>query len=217
MKTRDPNQKVLNVWAIILIVWSFYRFKFKLPEWFDEFIAKPLIFILPVWYYITRIELKPFFSAIDLKFNEKKDYIVGIVIGLVFCTVALIGQLMRGQGLSLFKNIQYSGGGLVLMILLPIATALSEEILSRGFVLKRLYSQSHNIYTASFYSSILFVFLHIPILFTNLNLSGNVLLFILASDFLLSLINSFIFIERKNLIVPILIHILYNFALLLLI
>ena len=36
----SPTQKMLNVWAIILIIWSLYRATFKtgLPILFDEFI-----------------------------------------------------------------------------------------------------------------------------------------------------------------------------------
>ncbi|KXK10828.1 MAG: hypothetical protein UZ22_OP11002000589 [Microgenomates bacterium OLB23] len=63
-------QRVLNVWAIVLIIWSIYRTKLALPEWFDELIAKPLVFVLPVYYSIIKYEQKPFFEQIWLK---KKD------------------------------------------------------------------------------------------------------------------------------------------------
>ena len=40
----SPLQKSLNVWAIILILWSIYRANFgtSLPTWLDEFLVKPL-------------------------------------------------------------------------------------------------------------------------------------------------------------------------------
>ena len=66
MKTVSYTQKVLNVWAVILILWSIYRAKLALPEWFDEFIAKPLIFILPVYLFIRKVEKGNFFSKIPL-------------------------------------------------------------------------------------------------------------------------------------------------------
>ena len=60
MKSKaTPTQKALNLWAVVLIVWAIYRAKFKLPEWFDEFVAKPIVFVLPVYYYIQKIEKKP--------------------------------------------------------------------------------------------------------------------------------------------------------------
>jgi membrane protease YdiL (CAAX protease family) len=96
-----------------------------------------------------------------------------------------------------------------------LATGISEEILSRGFVLKRLYEDSKNILTSSFFASILFFFLHVPILFTNIKLTGNLLLFFMVTDIILSLFNSFVFLIRKSLFLPIFIHALYNITLLL--
>ena len=65
MKERrtTPTQRALNLWAVILIVWSIYRAYFKLPEWFDEFIAKPIVFVLPVFIYIKTVEKKEIFSS----------------------------------------------------------------------------------------------------------------------------------------------------------
>ena len=57
-KKVTPTQKALNLWAVILIVWSVYRTYFKLPEWFDEFVAKPVVFVLPVLVYIKSVEKK---------------------------------------------------------------------------------------------------------------------------------------------------------------
>ena len=213
MKSKSsPTQKALNLWAIVLIIWAVYRAKFKLPEWFDEFVAKPIVFILPVYYYIRKIEKKSFFPAIDLKFNiSPGDFLLSLVVGGIFVISALLANFIKFNKLVFFPH-TFSLNNFLLMIALALATAISEEILSRGFVLKRLYEESKNIYTSSFFASILFFFLHVPILFTNLKLSGNLLLMFLATDIVLSLVNSFIFLERKNLVVPILIHAFYNLS-----
>jgi len=60
----SSTQKMLNVWAIILIIWSFYRatFKMNLPVWFDEFIAKPMVFLFPIYWFITKLEKKTIFK-----------------------------------------------------------------------------------------------------------------------------------------------------------
>ena len=101
------------------------------------------------------------------------------------------------------------------MIALALATGISEEILSRGFILKRLYEESKNIYTSSFFASVLFFFLHVPILFTNHKLTGDLLLLFMGTDLMLSLVNSFMFLDRKNLFVPIFIHAFYNLSIIL--
>ena len=161
-KAISPLQRSLNVWAIILIVWSFYRFKFQLPEWFDELVAKPLVFVVPVYYYITHFEKRSFLEAVW--FDRKKvlsDLISALGIGVLFIIAALLANYVNDR---VFPALPANIG---LIVLLSLATGITEEILSRGFLLKKLYEDSKNIYIASLNGSILFFVLHIPILFTN--------------------------------------------------
>ncbi len=91
----SPTQKALNLWAIILIVWSIYRANVRMPEWFDEFIAKPLVFILPVYYYIKNVDKKEFFSSLLIKPKELgKDILFGLGIGGVFFITALFANFV---------------------------------------------------------------------------------------------------------------------------
>ena len=95
-KKVTPTQKALNLWAVILIVWSVYRTYFKLPEWFDEFVAKPLVFVLPVYFYIRNFELKPFFESIYLTranlFNNVK---IALGIGVLLTGSAVAANYFR--------------------------------------------------------------------------------------------------------------------------
>ena len=100
---------------------------------------------------------------------------------------------------------------LLMYVLISFASSFTEEALSRGFVLKRMYEESRNPFTAIFFSSFLFFFLHIPILFTS-NLYGIDLLKVMMTDLLLSFAVSFAYLERKSLLVPILIHAFYNLS-----
>lgn len=213
-KQVSPTQRVLNVWAVILIIWSIYRANLHLPEWFDEFIAKPTVFILPVFYYISVVEKKEFFSS--LWFSTKKifgDIVWATIIGSVFFGSILFANFLKAKQIGF--NGSYGLLQLILIILMALATAASEEILSRGFVLKRLYEDSKNIYTSSFFASVLFFFLHVPMLFTNIRFTGNLILLFMATDMILSLVNSFAFLQRRSLIVPILIHAFYNLSIIL--
>lgn len=212
-KNPSTLQRVLNVWAIVLIIWSIYRTKLMLPEWFDEMVAKPIVFILPVYYSITKYEQKSFFQQIWLKKKTiVTDVTTGLLVGLIFLIAAFFSNYIRLGDLSFIENVFKTN--LLLAAILTIFTAVSEEVLSRGFILKRLYEDSSNMYSSSFIASTLFLVLHIPILFTIPGLSGSLLLLFLATDFILSLVNSFIFLDRKSLLAPILIHALYNFAIL---
>lgn len=205
-----PTQRALNLWAIILIIWSIYRAKFKMPDWFDEFIAKPSVFILPVLYYIKRYEKTDLRSALGFKSKSlKSDIIMGVFIGVILVASSILAYFVRTRTLR-FPQLTVSWEQAGMILLIAFATSVSEEILSRGFILKRLYEESKNVFTATFFSSILFFFLHVPILFTNAKLTGNLLLMFMATDLMLSFVNSITFLQTNSLILPIFIHAMYN-------
>ncbi|VVA43420.1 conserved membrane hypothetical protein [Candidatus Roizmanbacteria bacterium] len=211
-KEISSTQKALNLWAVILIIWAIYRTYFKLPEWFDEFIAKPLVFVLPVLVYIRTVEKKEILSSLLIDRNFKsfiKDFFISFGVGLILFLTALVSIYLRFNKVGLFGNFpNFNTFGLI--VLTALATGITEEILSRGFVLKRLYEESKNAYSSTFFASILFFFLHVPILFANNRISGSMLLMFMATDLLLSMVTGLIMIQRKSLTVPILIHAFYN-------
>jgi len=209
-KPVSKTQKALNLWAIILIIWSIYRANFHMPDWFDEIIAKPLIFVLPVYYYITKIDKEKFLSAISFKPKSFfKDILIGLAIGFIFIVSAIAANYLKTNK-PIFSIQSISISRILITCLLALVTGISEEILSRGFVLKKLYEESKNIMTSSFFASILFFFLHVPMLFTNLKITGNLLLMFMATDIALSLSLSFLFLARSSILLPILIHAFYN-------
>lgn len=211
-KSISSTQRALNLWAVILIAWSIYRTYFKLPEWFDEFIAKPLVFVLPVLIYIRSVEKKGIFSGLLINKDFKifmKEFFISVGVGLVLLLTAFISIYLRFTKISFIGHFPtFNMFGII--FLTALATGITEEILSRGFVLKRLYEESKNAYSSSFFASILFFFLHVPILFANNRISGNMLLMFMTTDLLLSMVNGLIMIQRKSLTVPILIHTFYN-------
>lgn len=204
MNKKDSTQKALNLWAIVLIVWSLYRANLHLPEWFDEFFAKPIVFIFPVICYIRKIEKRSFFEGVSWRLKSPlKDYLIGLGIGGIFLLTMIVAMLIKGRTISFHQSSGF-------FIAIALATAISEEILSRGFVLKRLYQESKNALTSSLYASFLFFFLHVPVLLTTNSLSGYTILFIMMTDLVFSMVSSLLFLERKNLLPSILIHAFYN-------
>jgi len=211
-------QKVLNTWAIVMIVWAIYRISFKtnLPIWFDEFFAKPIIFLAPVYYYISTFEKTDFLKGVDLKTSKMKQHVFfGLGIGVVFFLTGFFVQYFKTGDLGTLSRISILQ--ILYYVIIAFASSFSEEILSRGFILKRLYADSKSMIGSVFFASFLFFFLHIPILFTNPNLYGVVLLQVMATDILLSFAVSFLYLQRKSVMVPILIHAFYNLSIYLLI
>lgn len=208
-KAVSTTQKILNVWAIILILWSFYRAAFTNAAWFDEFVAKPVIFILPIYFYIKKREKADFFSQISLtNKNFLEDLVIGLLIGFVLITAAILTHPLKSINTAFWSQI-------LPLFFLSSATAISEEILSLGFMLKRLLNESKNLITSIFNASALFLILHIPILLKAEKLSGPRLLMFFYLNMILIVINSIIFIRRRSLTLPILIHTFYNLSILL--
>jgi membrane protease YdiL (CAAX protease family) len=213
-------EKTLNIWAIILIIWSLYRAKFgtSLPLWFDELLAKPIIFLLPVFYFIKKVEKKDFFKSTGfVRQDLLKETLLGLLIGFVFICILFLGFISRGffQNLNVIKSLSLIP--FLYFLIVSFATSFSEEILSRGFILTRICERFNNIYLSSFFAAILYFFIHIPILFTDKLLTGDLLLRVSTIDFVLGFILSLIFLVRKNIIIPIFIHAFYNLLLSLLV
>lgn len=197
-----------------MILWSFYRMYFKtdMPVWFDEFLAKPVIFILPIYYYINHYEKKDFLKSVDLKIKDwKRSIIFGLFIGIFFFLLGVFTKLIQPNGLVSLIKILFSTST-IYYFLIALATSFSEEIVSRGFILKRIYEDKKNLLLSIFYASILLVFLHIPIIFTNPDLHGIVIIQMIVMDFIFSLAVSLLYLQTKSLYVPIIVHTFYIFS-----
>lgn len=199
------TQKAFSFWGIILIIWSFYRSKFRLPIEFDELLFKPLVFITPVIYFIKNIEKKPITKSLWI---ERKKLIYDIYltfIALLFLSFFLL--LIKKLGfihlkINLAQNIQQ-------IILINFFTATSENILSLGFVLKKLYEEKKNFINSLFLSATLYFILRIPALFTEPTLTGSMLIYTMITSFLLNLGLGILFLTRRSLWLPIFVHCLY--------
>lgn len=206
----SATQKMLNIWAIVLILWSFYRITFKVPIWVDEFIAKPFIFLIPLYWFITKSEKKSFFGGIGfLKKNIKTDIFFGVGIGSLFVGIAVLTRIMKGLP---FVPLHISPESII-WVLSTLMAATMEQVLSTGFVFKRLSEESKNIFRPLIISALLFFFLHVPALFGVDKISGSTLVQIMILNTVLSLTTSVVYLMRKNTLAPILVHAMYLLSL----
>lgn len=207
------KRQVFVVWFIILLVWSFYRAYFRLPETIDEFIIKPLVFAFPVLYLVVFRENKSL-ATLGLMPGGKSfmvDLYIGIVLGIVFALEGLLANYLK-YGTYSFSPLPavLAGGGMLSFLFINLATSLWEEILGRGYLYQRLLTVTKNQTHAALTSSFLFFLLHIPILFTQLHLTGISLIVYPVSILLLSIANCYIYSLRGSLVLPILIHTFWN-------
>jgi membrane protease YdiL (CAAX protease family) len=207
------RRKVFLVWFCILLVWSFYRAYFRLPEVIDELLVKPIVFAFPILYLVVVRENKSL-KTLGLMPDRKSfmlDVYIGVVLGIIFALEGLFANYVK-YGTYSFSPLPaiLAGGGLLPFIGINTATSVSEEILGRGFLYNRLLKGKKGQFTASVLSSLLFLLLHIPILFTQLHLTGTTLIIYPLSILLLSITNCYVYSLRGSLVLPILIHTFWN-------
>lgn len=205
----SPTEPILRVWAWILLAWSLYRYFFHLPEWADELIFKPLVFILPVIWYVRRIEKKPLSSLGITANNFFQSLYIGLGFGAVFALEGFVAHALKYGKLDVNPIAAFRQYGFFLLFL-SLATAISEELLSRGFIFSRIYEKTKNLFSSALTSSLLFVLLHVPMLLTINRLQGSTLILFFVTDFILAYANSMLFASTRSLVAPILVHIFWN-------
>jgi membrane protease YdiL (CAAX protease family) len=200
---------VFRLWAWILLAWSLYRYFFKLPEWADEFIFKPLVFVAPVIWYVRNKEKQSLATLGITRRNFFTSVYIGLGFGVVFALEGLVTHVIKYGTWGVNPIAAFRQYGFFLIIL-SLATACTEELLSRGFVFNRLYEKTKNLVYSSTVSSVMFVLLHIPILVTMTKLQGMTLVLFLVTDFVLAIANSLLYYNTGSLVAPILVHIFWN-------
>lgn len=205
-----PAWNVYQVWGLILLLWALYRYYIRLPEWVDEFIFKPLIFVVPVAWYVRSYEKRPLESLGLTGKNFFKSIYIGLGFGLLFAIEGLLVNYFKYGKITINPIEAYQRYGIILLLILSVATAYSEELLSRGFVFGRIYEKRKSLAYAAILSTLMFVALHIPILVTTLKFEGMTLVIFFLTDFLLGLVNAFLYYNTGSLITPILIHVFWN-------
>lgn len=197
----------------LLIVWGFYRFLFELPEPVEELFIKPLVWLLPVFYLLRKerqgldslgITLKGLFPAIY--------YALGL--GAFFVMEALIINFIKyGGEFNLGANI----GNLPLLpaLGLSFATAVSEELAFRGYIFTRVWNFMKNELYANILTSVFWAMIHVPITIFVWKLDFTAALTYLFLTTLFGIGSSFVYARTKNILSPILLHVLWQWPIIL--
>ncbi|MDP1722199.1 MAG: CPBP family intramembrane metalloprotease [Candidatus Gottesmanbacteria bacterium] len=203
-------EPIYQVWAWTLLAWSLYRYFLKLPEWADEFIAKPLVFLGPVLWYVYHKEKRTIESLGFTTKNLFMNLYVGLGFGFVFALEGIAANAIKYGKIQINPIAAFEQYGMVILLVLSVATAISEEILNRGFLFGRIMEKTKSLPYASLLSTVLFMLLHVPILLTSLHLQGTMLVLFFLTDFILGMANSLLYFNTKSLLAPILVHVFWN-------
>lgn len=203
-------EPIYQLWGWILLAWSLYRYFLKLPEWIDEFVAKPLVFVAPVLWFVQKVEKRSLSSLGLTMKNLFTNIYIGLGFGLLFALEGVAANAIKYGKLDIRPIAALEENGLILLVVLSLATAFSEELLNRGFLFSRILEKTRSLPYAALLSTVLFVLLHVPILVTMLKLQGMTLVLFFVTDFVLGLANALLYYNTKSLVTPILVHLFWN-------
>ncbi|MBI2617763.1 CPBP family intramembrane metalloprotease [Candidatus Gottesmanbacteria bacterium] len=207
------KHEIFLVWFGIFLIWSLFRASFVFPEWVDELLVKPLVFVVPVLIVVHFIEKRGIGSLglVQKPAAFLQDLYLGVAIGALFAIEGMVANYLKYGTVSFGPILAVKlTGGLGTFLVLNFFTSVWEEILGRGYLYKRMNEFSKNQFWAAVSSSFLFLLLHIPIVFTRLHLTGVALVVYPISILLLGITNSYLYSFRKSLTLPILVHTFWN-------
>lgn len=198
--------------AYLLLVWAFYRFLFKFPDQIEELVIKPIVWLGPILWMNSKEGFPLSSIGITIK-NLFPSIYLSLALGVVFVIEAALTNLFKYGHFNFNANI----GSLALLpsLGLSFATAFSEEIAFRGYVFGRLSYVLKDEWAANITSSLIWTAVHIPVAFFvwKLGLVPGLLYLILTAAFGVG--SAFIFGKTKNIFGSILLHVLWEWPIIL--
>ncbi len=199
--------------AYLIIVWGFYRFLFQLPSEVEELFIKPVVWLLPILYFVFRKERLGFSSLGFTLKNLFPSIYLSIGLGAVFVMEAVLTNFLKYKGLHFGANL--GPDPIMVSLGLSFATAFSEETAFRGYVFTRIWAYTKNEWTANIVTTTLWTAIHIPIAFFvwKLDLVAGVVYLMLTAIFGLGA--AFVYAKTQNILSSILLHVLWEWPIIL--
>ena len=207
---QTSSEWIFQFWAWQLLVWTLYRYFFHMPEWVDEYVIKPFVFVLPVLFFVIRKE-KNSLQTIGITAKRWIQYVgIGVGIALLFFVEGIVATYVKTGSVPISFVSHIGSYSVLSLFFLSLATACSEELLNRGFLFSRLLKSTKKLWFAVIMSTLMFMAFHIPILVTTLQFHGATLMLYFWTTLILGVVNSLIYYQTESLIIPILIHLSWN-------
>lgn len=196
----------------LLIIWGFYRFLFKLPDEVEELLIKPLIWLLPVVYFVKKEKLGISSLGITTK-NLFPAVYFALGLGAVFLVEALLINYLKYGNFQFAANIGEKP--FFTSLGLSFATAMSEEITFRGYLFNRVWTVTNSEIFANLSTSFFWALVHVPvtIFVWKLSLTASVLYLLLTTLFGIG--SAFVFARTKNVFSSVLLHVLWEWPIIL--
>ncbi len=207
---RERVRRVFGLFAFVFIFWGCYRLIFKLPENFEELVLKPIFWLGPTFWLTLKVEKETLSSLGITTKNLFKSLYLGLGLGAAFLLIALIGNFLKFQSFD-FASFGLSPSAFLISFGLSLATAVSEEIVFRGYLFSRLRKILKN-QEANLLTGLLFVLIHLPISIFQYHYSLVELVFYASLVLIFSLGSGFLLLKTENLASSILAHVLWSWS-----
>ena len=198
--------------AYLVLVWAFYRFLFQLPDNVEELVVKPILWLLPVFWLTNKEGFK--LSSLGITFkNFFSSIYLSIGLGTIFVAEGLLANFLKYGYFNFGANI--GSTPLLASLGLSFATAISEETAFRGYIFGRLLMTLKSEVLANTIQTLLWTAIHIPIAFFVWGYTlpqGIIYLFVTA---LFGFGSAFIFARTKNIAGSVLLHVLWEWPIIL--
>lgn len=211
---RKKAKQVLLVWVVLFVVWTAYRFFFSLPEAVEEFLVKPVIWLGLIFSAVLFIEKKPLISLGLSGKNFYRNVYIGLGLGTLFAFEGVVVNYLK-YGKTSFLSPTANTNEFLLLFVVSFATGLTEEIVSRGYFMNRLWEITHSELIANLISSLMFVAIHLPIALFGFHYSFFDLAIYLWTIFLLGFADGYVFARTKTIVAPTMTHAMWNLSIVL--
>ena len=161
--------RILFLYILITAVWAGYRYFFVLPEWVDEFIAKPIIYLVPVLFVSLSLEKNSIESLGITRHKYWLYALMGLGLGLLLLFESVLTRYFKNGSVQLLS---FTPPSLVLNLFIAFATGLVEEITFRGYFFRRIMWTWDNEVIANILSTVFFTVEHLPLAIFALHYSG---------------------------------------------
>lgn len=195
-----PLKALLIIYCLILIAWTIYHGSTSFPEYVDELLAKPIIWTFPV--FIVMFLKKIRFSSLNFSTPTSRVILISLISGILLVLLQIIPNSLKGP---IHLKIGLGFQPFILLIFSYLGTAVSEEILFRGFLLQQI-RQRFSAFVSVTLTSLMFSIIHIPILLLANHLISFDLIIGMYVIFASGVIFGALFLYNKTLWSPIIAH-----------
>lgn len=198
--------------SYLLVTWGFYRFIFKLPEEIEDLVVKPILWLVPVIYFVRK-EKRGLKSLGITDQNLFPTLYFSLSLGVIFAMVAVLVNFIKYQNFNFVSLI--SETPFFVTLGLSFVTAITEEVTFRGYLFNRVWEATGGEWKANLLTSFAWALIHIPIAIFWWKLDSSQTLVVLLLTTLFGIGSAFVFARTKNVFASILLHVFWGWPIVL--